>query len=125
MRKKTQIARLVLLIGILLPALAARGHAFLDHASPKVGSDIDAAPHQVQLWFTEELDPASSTIQVFDAQGKQVDAGDSQVNPDDKTLLLITVSKLQPGQYTVVWSVVCLARHHTHGEFKFAIRGTN
>ena len=37
-------------------------HAFLDHASPLVGSTVPAAPHEVSLSFTQSLEPAFSTV---------------------------------------------------------------
>ena len=40
----------VIIVTFLLAALAAgaaRAHAFLDHASPLVGSNVRTAPHEV------------------------------------------------------------------------------
>jgi hypothetical protein len=34
---------------------AARAHAFLDHASPAVGSSVQTSPPKVTLWFTQDL----------------------------------------------------------------------
>jgi methionine-rich copper-binding protein CopC len=53
----------------------AWAHAFLDHASPLVGSTVGAAPHEVSLWFTQNLEPAFSSAQVTDAKGARVDQG--------------------------------------------------
>ena len=61
----------------LLPA-AAQAHAFLDHASPKVGSTVASAPKELLLWFTEKLEPAFSTVEVRNAQGIAVQSGKAQ-----------------------------------------------
>ena len=63
----------IVLIAILLPA-AAYAHAFLDHASPRVGSTVATAPRELLLWFTEKLEPAFSTVEVRNAQGAVVKA---------------------------------------------------
>ena len=52
----------------------ADAHAFLDHAEPKVGNKVQAAPTEVKVWFTQKLVIAFSELQVFDAAGKENDA---------------------------------------------------
>jgi copper resistance protein C len=37
-------------------APSVRAHAFLDHASPAVGSAVPASPPNVTLWFTQDLE---------------------------------------------------------------------
>jgi hypothetical protein len=36
---------------------------------------VGAAPHEVSLWFTQNLEPAFSSAQVTDAKGAGVDQG--------------------------------------------------
>src|SRR5262249_53597754 len=54
-------------------------HAFLDHASPLVGSTVATAPREVSLTFTQNLEAAFSSAQVTDANGARVDQGKAQV----------------------------------------------
>ena len=58
----------------------ARAHAFLDHASPLVGSTVPTAPHELTLSFTQNLEPAFSTVEVIDANGARVDQGKPQIS---------------------------------------------
>ena len=51
---------------------AAHAHAFLDHASPLVGSTVASAPREVSLTFTQNLETAFSSVQVTDANGARV-----------------------------------------------------
>jgi hypothetical protein len=37
-----------------------RARAFLDHAEPAVGSQINSSPAEVRIWFSERLEPALS-----------------------------------------------------------------
>jgi copper resistance protein C len=108
------------LIGMLVAA-PAFAHAFLDHAIPAVGSTVHAAPREVRLWFSESLEPAFSRLQVLDASGKSVDAGDGHVDPGDRTILTATLAGLPPGTYRVVWRVVSIDTHVTEGDFTFDV----
>jgi copper resistance protein C len=106
-----------------LAASPALAHAFLDHASPPVGSDLQAAPGAVSIWFTQELEPAFSSIEVHDASGNRVDDGDSQVDAQDATELHVTLKPLPPGTYKVAWRVVSVDTHPTQGTFSFHVGG--
>ena len=84
---------------LLIPILSlgagtlAQAHAFLDHADPKVGSTLTASPSVVKGWYTEELEPAFSKIEVFDSTGKEIDQKDSKVDSADKSLMSVSVPK--------------------------------
>ncbi|HEY2862301.1 MAG TPA: copper resistance protein CopC [Casimicrobiaceae bacterium] len=115
-------------IRLLLPAVCAlafasavSAHAFLDHAVPAVGSTVHAPPSQVRLWFTQELEPAFSTVQVSDATGKRVDQGDARVDDRDATLLTVSVPALAPGRYRVTWRVLSVDTHASEGDFSFNV----
>lgn len=117
----------LVLIGCLSAAMLARpaaawAHAFLDHANPKVGSVINDSPGEIKIWFTQEIEPDFSTIEVHDSNGHQVDKKDSHLDAKDKTLLIVSVPKLADGEYSVAWSVVSVDTHHTHGDFKFTVK---
>jgi len=99
----------------------AWAHAFLDHASPAVGSTVGAPLASVQLWFTERLEPAFSTVQVLGPAGERVDQGPSQVGPDDATRLWVALKPLAVGRYKVVWRVVSVDTHVTNGDFSFEV----
>jgi len=100
---------------------AAIAHAFLDHATPAVGSQVRGAPPSLTLWFTEEVEPAFSTVKVLDAQGRQVDRGDKSVDARDRTALRVSLSSLAPGTYRVVWRALSVDTHVTEGDFTFTV----
>jgi methionine-rich copper-binding protein CopC len=112
-----------LLISLLLMPLApgvAQAHAFLDHASPLVGSTVAAAPHEVALTFTQNLEPAFSTVQVTDAGGARVDEGKAQVSGNTMT---IGLKSLGPGSYKVHWHALSVDTHSSEGTFTFHVGG--
>jgi methionine-rich copper-binding protein CopC len=107
----------------VLVSQAASAHAFLDHASPAVGSSASAAPTAVTLWFTQDLEPAFSTVTVTDKAGQRVDLDNAQVPPGQPAELQVGLKKLPPGTYKVQWRVVSVDTHKTEGHFTFDVRG--
>lgn len=106
---------------VLLPATRANAHAFLEHSDPPVGGKMHSAPAAVRIWFTEAIEPRFSSIQVFDATGKQVDKKDTHLDSGNRSLLEASLPRLGPGTYKVVWRVVSVDTHRTNGDFTFQI----
>jgi hypothetical protein len=111
--------RLLLIVILTVSATSlGRAHAFLDHADPRVGSTV-AAPSQVELWMTEDLEPAFTRIQVFDSQGGEVDKKDAKISG---ATMIVSLPKLGPGTYLVKWKAVATDTHKTTGTFKFTVQ---
>jgi methionine-rich copper-binding protein CopC len=102
-------------------ATGALAHAMLDHAVPRVGSSVRVAPGRVELWFSERLEPAFSTLKVMDSSGRQVDRRDASVDAGDHTHLTVSLTPLPRGSYRVVWRVVSVDTHSTAGDFVFEV----
>jgi hypothetical protein len=113
----------VLMGGLVLIAAGppAGAHAFLDHASPPVGSTIAAPPAVLSLSFTQELEPAFSNVSVTNQAGQRVDLGNVEVPPGASAELRVGLRPLPPGIYTVSWRVVSVDTHPTEGRFQFTI----
>lgn len=114
---------LTILFLVCAPAFVplAHAHAFMDRAVPAVGRTVHGSPAQVQLWFSERLEPVFSTVQVLDRGGKRVDSGDARVDPSDATLLRASLPPLAAGTYRVKWRVVSADSHVTEGDFTFDV----
>jgi copper resistance protein C len=102
-------------------APSARSHAFLDHASPAVGSSLPAAPPVVTLWFTQDLEPAFSDVTVTNDAGQRVDLGNAHIPQGSPAQLQIGLKPLPRGTYTVSWHVVSVDTHPTEGTFTFVV----
>ena len=113
--------RAFVVLALVAMATAASAHAFLDHASPRVGGTVHGSPAVVKLWFTQELEPAFSTVRVLDQAGKQVDRGDPHADGRDRAVLQVSVPPLPAGHYRVVWRVVSVDTHVTEGDFSFEV----
>ncbi|PYI79168.1 MAG: copper resistance protein CopC [Verrucomicrobia bacterium] len=110
----------------LLPILVAgsatlEAHAFLERAEPAVGSTVQTSPSEARVLFTENIEPALSTVQVFDASGKEVDKRDMHLDLLNHALLRISLPRLEAGTYKVVWRVVSVDTHVTNGNFIFRV----
>jgi methionine-rich copper-binding protein CopC len=112
--------RILIAAGALaLAAPSARAHAFLDHAIPAVGSAVPPSPKALDLFFTEGVVPAFSSVTVT-ANGKPVTVGKPR-NGQDAKELIVALPKLPPGDYTVTWHVTSVDTHKTQGDFHFAV----
>lgn len=116
--------------GLLLPALTiatllavstspAAAHAFPMRSSPPVGSQVKQPPKQVRIEFDSELEPAFSSIEVHDAQGKVI-SGKSQAEPGN-TVLEVPLPSVGPGTYHVYWHAVGRDGHRTQGDYSFTV----
>jgi copper resistance protein C len=109
---------LITALFVLAAGLPVRAHAFLDHAQPRVGSTV-AAPDHLELWMTEDLEPAFTTVQVFDSQGQQIDRKDAKISG---ATMILSLPKLAPGTYLVKWKAVASDTHRTTGTFNFTVQ---
>src|SRR5215472_15645601 len=105
-------------MSLLVPVVAS-AHAVLLKTTPSSSQSLAAVPAQVQLLFSEPLDPVFSHVQVRDASGQLVDAGDSHVDPDDDRLLVASLRPgLPTGVYTVQWrSLSAIDVHPDEGQY--------
>ena len=100
---------------------AARAHACLDHADPRVGSAVSGSPKEVKIWFTEGLILPFSDVKVLDPSGKEVQERDKHLDHSNGELLIVSVPPLKPGKYTVSWRATALDTHVTKGSFTFTV----
>ena len=115
-----------ILIAAVIPLLVATAgpaaaHAFLDRAEPRVGGSVAAAPHEVSMWFTQNLEPAFSGAQVYNSAGARVDQGRARVDPGNPNVMHVGLKPLPPGIYKVRWRVLSVDTHTTEGSFTFRV----
>jgi copper resistance protein C len=115
--------RFILSFFLIVLAGTARleAHAFLRDAEPGVGSTVPTSPNEVKIRFTENIEPAFSSIQVFNASNSQVDKRDVHLDRSDHALLRVSLPQLGVGTYKVVWRVVSVDTHVTNGSFTFRV----
>jgi hypothetical protein len=109
------------LLGVLCLASPASAHAFLERASPPVGSEVRASPPELSITFTEGVEPLFSTIDLRNASGAPVAIGKPHTASGNNRRLIVELPKLSPGTYTVTWHVTSVDTHKTEGKFTFTV----
>ena len=105
---------------LCIAATAAQAHAFLDHANPAVDSTVPTAPREVTLSFTQNLEPAFSTLEVTGPNGARVDEGKPQVSGN---VMRVGLNAAGAGAYHVHWRALSVDTHTTQGDFTFHVGG--
>jgi copper resistance protein C len=119
--QRTTVSAIASLALLLSGATVAFAHAELTCAVPPAGGTVAAAPNEVMVNFSEQLEPAFSTIVVRDSVGKQVDKPDTHVDKEDRTIMRVSLRPLPRGIYTVKWRAVTVDTHRTEGTFTFGV----
>ena len=115
--------RVCVIAGIVFLALGAvaQAHAHLSLSAPAAGDTFAVAPNEASLSFTEDLEPAFSTVTVTDANGARVDEGKPLISG---STMRVALKPLGPGSYNVHWRAVSVDTHTTEGNFSFTVRGS-
>lgn len=134
------VASTLALFCLLLFSGVASAHALLVRSNPAVNSTVDCitpptdtptqncpdAPTQVQLWFSEEINPVLTKAVVVNVSNQEVDRKDSHVSSSDPKEMDLGLQPLQPGVYIVIWqSTSAEDGHTTGGNFYFRVKYPN
>jgi hypothetical protein len=105
-------------------AATVAAHAFLVKSIPAARATLARVPDRVQLWFNERLEPAYSSVSVWDAAGAQVDQRDGRVSSEDPRRLEITLGPLAAGRYVVRFRVLSVDGHIVESTIPFTVKPT-
>ena len=112
----------LLALAMLCSASPAFAHAMLERASPLVGSEVPAPPHEIVMTFTEGVEPLFSTIEVRDARGTAVATGRPRTDQGNNRRLVVELPALGSGSYTVIWHATSVDTHKTEGSYQFIVK---
>ncbi|MEO8510651.1 MAG: copper resistance protein CopC [Chloroflexota bacterium] len=124
-RGRAWLAAWIAFAALLLPVLPVQGHAELLSSTPAANSSLFESPTELVLTFTESIDSGTASVELIDAGLRTIPGlGATAVNAADDEVSA-TLPTLEPGVYTVEWSVVsALDGHQTSGLFAFAVDPT-
>jgi methionine-rich copper-binding protein CopC len=115
LRARLSLATVLLLSSACLPAYA---HADLVQTVPAQEEPVAAPLQEIRLTFTEGVELAFSDVSIIAGDQKEVELGELSLDPNDnKTLVVPIESELDPGAYTVQWTVVSADGHKMEGEY--------
>jgi methionine-rich copper-binding protein CopC len=104
-KKLLLLSAVLAVVGAVAVVGVVSAHSRPIRFEPSPGQVLAAAPASVSGWFTAELrrDPNWTFLQVTDAQGARVDAGETQISSDRRQLTVQLKTGLGPGKYQVTW----------------------
>jgi methionine-rich copper-binding protein CopC len=98
-------------------------HALLVKSSPPRRAVLREAPKQVELWFSERLEPAYATATLATRGGDPVPVERARVRDDDPRRLALPLPALAPGDYVVRFRVLSVDGHVAEDSVAFSVRG--
>ena len=113
------VGAIVLVVGGA--ASPASAHAELLETSPGAGAQLDEAPEQVVLTYSEPVDPFDDAVEVFDSSGDQVDTSDPGHVDGKAQMIGVDLPDLDDGAYVVTWRVASEDSHPIRGAFTFRV----
>ena len=110
-------ARLLILVGVLLAAVLrpvpASAHANLVQSDPPAQSSVTRAPGQVQLLFSEAVEPRYIEVSVLNRDRQRVDKSDARLLSGTSDTVVASLGELPPGVYTISWAMTSAVDGHT------------
>jgi copper transport protein len=107
--------------GLALGPAPADAHAELISTEPASGEQLDEAPRQVALRFSESVDAADDAIEVLTAGGVRIDVGDPGHPNGEGSSVVVDLPELDDGTYVVSWRVISSDSHPVSGAFTFGV----
>jgi copper transport protein len=107
--------------GLALAPAPADAHAELISTEPASGEQLDVAPEQVVLRFSESVDAADDAVEVLTAGGDRIDVGDPGHPNGEGSTIAVDLPDLDDGTYVVSWRVLSSDSHPVSGAFTFGV----
>jgi copper transport protein len=116
------ISILLVLVLLLFLARTAEAHANLVRSEPPAGALLDAAPKELVLEFSEELDPGFSRVQLYNSKNQVVNPGPGVIDPAAPKVMRLALGELPKDSYTALLRVRSAADGHiSEGSVPFGI----
>lgn len=117
-----RVILLLLLLSQILRPRTASAHANLVQSDPPAQASLARAPAQVQLIFSEAVEPRAIEVSVIDRDRRRVDRADVRLADGTNDTAVESLADLPPGVYTIVWKVASAVDGHvTSGRVPFQI----
>ena len=100
---------------------SAWAHAALLRTSPEASVTLNRPPKQIQMTYSEAVEPRFAIVSVTDAAGRRVTAGPPTRSPANPDTLLTPLRSIPEGWYLVYWRVISADGHPVRGAFTFAV----
>lgn len=103
-------------------------HAVPEVAYPPIDQAVPVMPSTIEVWFSEEVKPEGTTLEVLKLDGTKVDLGNTTLDLQDPNRSHVTVGVhpgLDNGVYVVQWtSLSALDGDSVSGSYQFTVDPT-
>ena len=108
-------------LGVAATPTAANAHAVLVTSVPASRAVLAHPPPRVELEFSERLEPAYSTLSLWNDRGERVDSNVAPEVAASGRRLVLVVPALAPGRYTVRYRVLSVDGHVVDASLLFTV----
>jgi copper transport protein len=106
---------------LLFPTIGL-AHAILLRSDPEQNATLTSAPGTVHMWFSENLNPASSKAVILMSNQHLADSTSAVSSSDTKEMDITLQNGLPAGAYLVVWHTLSADDGHIlSGSFQFSV----
>ncbi len=121
MGRRTIAVFMALALAMLL-AVPVSAHANLVRSEPTAGALLDAAPKELVLEFSEDLDPGFSRVQLYNSKNQVINPGPGVIDSAAPTIMRLALGELPKDSYTALWRSRSAADGHvTEGSVPFGV----
>lgn len=113
---------LLMALGAGLHSTPVLAHAMLVKAEPPRRAQLTQTPTQVRLWFNEEIEKDYASLTVLDAARAPVTDIRPHIAEDDRRAIVLPLSQLAPGKYTVKFRVLSVDGHVVDSSYDFTVK---
>lgn len=110
-----------LLLVAASPSAGTEFHLGLAAAVPAPDDTVDAAPSELRLTFTGDVDARLARVTLVGQEGA-VPLTDPAAGESDRVVVVRIADELRPGRYTVRWRVVGADGHPVTGDYAWVLR---
>jgi copper transport protein len=91
------------------------------YSVPAPSSVVPESPTQIQLGFSEAVEPDLSSVRLFDAAREEITLKHPSHGTNDRSVLTVNMPALSDGTYVVVWRATSVDGHPVEGAFPFSV----
>ena len=108
---------------VVVAVVTVMAHLAPTKTMPDTDAVVTESPNHIQVWFTQDPDPAVSQLSLDGPTGS-VELGKTTV-ASEKSLMATVPDSLRPGNYGAHWRSAGDDGHVRRGEFAFTVREAN
>ncbi|MDW7613897.1 copper resistance protein CopC [Peribacillus simplex] len=117
---KNYLWLVVSLFSLLLYPVMASGHATVISSNPSPNEVMDTLPEKISIQFSENIQPAFHSLEVFSQDGNKIQIQDSAISEQsEKVLEAKWKGTIDEGIYYIKWRVISSDGHPIEGTIPF------